>query len=93
MLEKYKNLIEYAKEKGGFGLKTLIFGSVLLALGFWGIVFPRYLFTDDCVRIVDEEGRDVTEDESEEKNLYYEISSAEPDRLEIKISILEWAER
>ena len=43
MLEKYKNLIEYAKEKSSFGLKTLIFGSVLLALGFWGITTMSYL--------------------------------------------------
>lgn len=93
MIEKYNIFIGNAGDKSGFGLKSLIFGSLLLALGFWGIAFPQYLFTDDCVRIVDEDGRDVTEDEKEKKNLYYEISSAEPEQIEIKISILEWADR
>lgn len=85
MMEKYK--------KGWITQAAVILGSVLLALGFWGIAFPQYLFTGDCVRILDEEGQDVTEEESREKNLYCEISDAEPGQIEVRISILEWAKR
>ena len=68
-------------------------GGLLLSLGFWGIVFPQYLLTGDCVRIVDEEGQDVTEEAEDDKNLYSEISEAGPEQIEIRISILEWAKR
>ncbi len=70
-----------------------VFASALLALSFWGIAFPQYLFTGECVRVVDECGRDITEEESEDKNLYREISDAEPEQIEVRISILEWAKR
>ena len=65
-------------------------GGLLLSLGFWGIVFPQYLFTGDCVRILDEEGQDVTEEAEEDRNLYLAIEGAEPGQIEVKISILEW---
>lgn len=72
---------------------AVIFGGLLFSLGFWGIVFPKYLFTGDCVRIVDEEGQDVTEEAGDDRNLYCEISEAGPEQIEVRISILEWAER
>lgn len=67
--------------------------GVLLALGFWGAAFPQYLFTGDCVKIFDEDGREVTEEEREDDNLYREISTAAPEQIEVKIGILEWAKR
>ncbi|MCI8381850.1 MAG: hypothetical protein HFI07_08670 [Lachnospiraceae bacterium] len=66
--------------------------GVLLALAFWGIAFPQYVFTGDCVRIFDRDGKEVTE-EREDENLYREISTAKPEQIEIKISFLERAER
>ena len=82
------------KQKEGFFTQAaVILGSMLLALGFWGIAFPQYLFTGDCVRILDEDGNDITEEAGKDKNLYYEISSAGPEQIEIRISILEWAKR
>lgn len=65
--------------------------GVLLALGLWGIAFPQYLFTGDCVRIFDEEGNEISQQESE--NLYRDIGTAKPEQIEVKISILEWAKR
>lgn len=67
--------------------------GVLLALGFWGVAFPQYLFTGDCVRIFDEDGKEVTEEEREDDNLYREISTAAPEQIEVKIGLLEWAKR
>lgn len=67
--------------------------SLLLALGFWGAAFPQYLFVGDCVRVLDQDGNEVTEKEREDENLYREISEAQPEQIEIKISILEWAKR
>lgn len=67
--------------------------GVLLVLGFWGAAFPRYLFTGDCVKVVDQDGNEVTEEEREDVNLYREISTAGPEQIEVKISILEWAKR
>ncbi len=67
--------------------------ALLLAVGFWGLAFPKYMFTGDCVRIFDETDRDVTEEAAEDINLYREIGSAKPEQIEIKISVLEWAER
>ncbi len=82
------------KYKEKFTLQTAaMFGSILLTLGFWGIAFPQYLFTGDCVRILDEDGQDITKEAEEEKNLYCEISNAKPEQIEVKISILEWAKR
>jgi len=78
-------------KEGYFRQAAIILGSMLLALGFWGIAFPQYLFTGDCVRILDEEKQDITEETARDKNLYYEIGNAEPEQIEVKISILEWA--
>ena len=70
---------------------AILVGGMLLAAGFWGIAFPQYLFTKDCVKIVDKDGVDVTKQAREEKNLYCEISNAAPHQLEVRIGILEWA--
>lgn len=67
--------------------------GLLLTAGFWGIMFPQYLFTGDCVKIFDADGRDVEAYEEGEENLYLEISTAKPEQIEVKISILEWAKR
>lgn len=67
--------------------------GVLLALGFWGVAFPQYLFTGDCVRVFDETGEEVTGEELADENLYHGIGTAKPEQIEVKISILEWAER
>lgn len=67
--------------------------GMLLALGFWGAAFPQYLFTGDCVKIFRADGQEATEEEREEKNLYCEIGTAKPEQIEVKISILEWAQR
>lgn len=70
---------------------TLLIGGMLLAAGFWGIAFPQYLFTKDCVKIVNEDEEDITGQEGEEKNLYREICNAKPHQLEVRIGIWEWA--
>lgn len=75
-----------------FRRAAIVFGSILLSFGFWGIAFPQYLFTGDCVRAVDEEGEDAAE-ETDGGNLYRKIGSAEPAQIEIRISILERTER
>lgn len=67
--------------------------GMLLAVSFWGAAFPQYLFTGECVRIFDENGREVTGEERADRNLYREIGTAEPEQIEIRISILERAER
>lgn len=92
MKEKYKIFIENIKERFAVRAAAVVV-STLLALGFWGIAFPQYLFTGDCVRILNEEGEDVTRETGEGKNLYCEIGNAEPEQIEIRISILEWAKR
>lgn len=91
MAEKWRNFC--ASLRGERILIAASFAGILLAFGFWGVAFPRYLFTGDCVRINDGEGREVTDEEAEEKNLYYEIGTAKPEQIQVKISILEWAER
>lgn len=85
-------MIEKQNEKF-FTRAAVTFGGLLLSLGFWGIAFPQYLLTGDCVRIVDEQGQDVTEEAEDDKNLYCEISEAGPEQIEVRISILEWAKR
>lgn len=67
--------------------------GVLFALGFWGVAFPQYLFTGDCVRVFDETGKEMTKEELADENLYRAISTAKPEQIEVKIGILEWAER
>lgn len=67
--------------------------GVLLVLGFWGAAFPQYLFTGDCVKVLDQDGNEVPEEEREDRNIYREISTAKPEQIEVKISILEWAKR
>lgn len=81
------------KRETKFRLQAAMLGGLLLSAGFWGVAFPQYLFTGDCVRILDEEGEDVTDEAKEEQNLYLAIGGAGPEQIEIKISILEWAER
>lgn len=85
-------MIEKQSEKF-FTQAAVMFGGLLLSLGFWGIIFPQYLLTGDCVRIVDEQGQDVIEEAEDDKNLYCEISEAGPEQIEVRISILEWAKR
>lgn len=82
---------ELCKDKS-FRQAAAVLGVILLSFGFWGIAFPQYLFTGDCVRIMDEEEQDIT-DESDDINLYREIGGAEPEQIEVRISILEWAKR
>ena len=92
MIEKGKAFI--GRAGGRFRVQAaLAAGGVVLALGFWGIAFPQYVFTGDCVKILDKEGRDITDEAMEDKNLYREISNAQPEQTEIKISVLEWAKR
>ena len=67
--------------------------GMLLAASFWGIAFPQYLFTGDCVRIFDENGREATGEKRADRNLYREIGTAEPEQIEIRISFLDRAER
>lgn len=83
-------MIKKFKEEKNLNLAVLWFASLVLAAGFWGIAFPRYMFTEDCVRIYDEDGKDVTKEAEEDRNLYREIGSAEPEQIEVKIGILEW---
>lgn len=73
-------------------IRTFLVGMAFGLLSF-GAAFPRYLFTGDCVRVFDESGEDVTEKEREKRNLYRDIAEAGPERIEVKIGILEWAER
>ena len=79
--------------KGESALIRASFAGVLLALGFWGVAFPQYLFTGDCVKVFYADGREAEERERENKNLYREIGTAKPEQIEIKIGILEWAKR
>lgn len=67
--------------------------GVLLALSFWGVAFPQYFFTGDCVRVFHTDGSEMTQEERADRNLYYEISTAKPEQIEVKIGILEWAKR
>lgn len=85
MIKKWR---DFCGEMNGKGASVrAYFAGALLALGFWGVAFPQYLFTDDCVQIVFEDGR---EGKREDENLYREIGTAKPGQIEIKIGILEW---
>lgn len=71
--------------------------GVMLSAGFWGIVFPQYTFTTDCVEVVEEKDRNDVEgtersydQDSPAENLYFDIGSADTDHIHIKCSILEW---
>lgn len=77
------------ERKTKWNIQVAALGGLLLSFGFWGIAFPQYLFTGDCVRILDEEGQDVTEEAKEDQNLYLAIGGAKPGQIEVKISILE----
>ncbi len=90
MTEKLKRAISKIKEEKNPVPAVLWLAGLVLAAGFWGIVFPRYMFTEDCVRIYDEDGKDVTEEAGKDRNLYREIGNAEPEQIEMEISILEW---
>lgn len=91
MHKKWQSFCERIEKERLF-VGTSLAGMVL-ALGFWGVAFPQYLFTGDCIKIVDEEGNNVTDKEREEENLYRRISTAKPEQIEVKVSILEWAKR
>ncbi len=73
-------------------MRTWLAG-LLMAAGLWGVIFPQYMLTSDCVTVKDENGADVTEEKQESGiNLYDEIGNAEKEQVEIKISVLEWIE-
>lgn len=91
MAKKWKHFRDALKEKRM--LIGISFAGMLFALGFWGAMFPQYLFAGDCVKLFREDGQEATEEEREEENLYYGIGTAKPEQIEIKIGILEWAER
>lgn len=84
-------MIEKESKKGFYLQAAALLGSMLLALGFWGIAFPQYLFTEDCVKIVDEDGRDVTGEVRAKENLFCKIGSATQEQIEVRIGILDWA--
>ena len=88
MIKTWKSLCAAWREERFF-IRTSLAG-MLLALGFWGVAFPQYLFTGDCVKIYDEAGN---EGMGEAGNLYREIGTAKPGQIEVKIGILEWADR
>lgn len=79
------------KEKTLFIRVTV--AGILFALGFWGVLFPQYLFTGDCVKICGGDGQEGAEEESADENLYRGIGTAKPEQIEVKIGILEWAKR
>lgn len=91
MTKKWREFFGEIKEDGA-SVRAYLAGA-LLALGFWGIAFPQYLFTDDCVEIAHADGRDAAGAERGDENLYCEIGTAAPEQIEIKIGILEWAKR
>lgn len=91
MIKEWRDFWETLKQERI--LIGMSFVGMLLALGFWGVAFPQYLFTDDCVKLFWADGQEVTEEEREEENLYYRIGTAKQEQIEVKISILEWAER
>lgn len=91
MIKKRQDLWKAIKEESMF-IRAWLAGAAL-SLGFWGVAFPQYLFTGDCVKVFCADGQEAEEEEIEDKNLYREIGTAKPEQLEIKISILEWAKR
>lgn len=91
MKKKWQNLWGTIKEESI--LIRASFAGVLLALGFWGVAFPQYVFAGDCVKVFYADGREAEEEERGDKNLYREIGTAKPEQIEVKISILEWAKR
>lgn len=91
MIKKLQDMREAVKEES-IPVRAW-FAGTLFALGFWGIAFPQYLFTDDCVKVFCADGREAEEEEREDENLYRGICTAKPEQIEVKISILEWAKR
>lgn len=91
MIKKIRDIRELLEEE-----RILVgawFAGMLLALGFWGIAFPQYLFTGDCVKVFCADGQEAEEEERDGENLYRGIGTAKPEQIEVKIGILEWAKR
>lgn len=65
--------------------------EALLIAALWGVIFPKFTFTSDVVKVTNESGEDVTEEEMEKaNNLYYDIGNADETQIEIKSKLLEW---
>ena len=69
--------------------------TMMTSAGFWGIVFPQYTFTSDCVQVINEKEQNAAEEEilltdADNENLYVAIASAESEKVHIKCSIWEW---
>jgi len=89
VIKRFISLLDGIKEKIDSVFTVPGLACLLLAAGFWGMAFPRYMFTGDCVRITDDEGGDITEEAEEDRNLFVEIGSAGSDQIRIKFSFLE----
>lgn len=81
--------------KNSFKLIMAWAAAMMASAGFWGIVFPQYTFTSDCVQVINEKDQNAAEDETltgdgDEENLYVAIASADPEKVHIKCSIWEW---
>lgn len=83
----------FREMKAGRAPVMAYLAGALFALGFWGIVFPQYLFADDCVEAAYADGREAAFEERGDENLYRVIGTAAPEQIEIRLGILEWAKR
>lgn len=64
---------------------------LILAFGWWGVLYPEFTLTEDTFRIVwvTEKAPEDWEEESATE-IYYDLLQAEPGQIKIKSKLLEF---
>ena len=62
---------------------------MLVALGWWGFIYPELCLTEDTFQILQEEGTELEEEDISASQLYYKLLSAKPEEIKIKSKLWE----
>lgn len=61
---------------------------LLVAFGWWGVLYPELCLMEDTYRIVYEDSQEA-EEELSASELYYKLLSSEPEQIKIKSKLWE----
>ena len=84
--ENLKNLIQ----KGYYDLRLRMAVVSIMALGWWGILYPELCFTEStCAQVIVSQGQEIVT----EQTGYQDILNASGDEIVVRSRFLEWLEQ